>query len=166
MVWSPRFAPGSARSRVRPRALALILVCLATGCTSMTAHCAPSRTDEAVQAAREEAFQRKRLQAVPEAEPQAAVGEVPPTIMTDVRNHLAGRTGGGPDAFEVVRAQEHEWPDGAMGCPQSGLMYTQRPVRGYWIVLAHQGRDYDYRVSESGMLVLCEAMALEDPPLG
>lgn len=145
-----------------PAAL-LALTLNAAGCGSPEREPA-SRADPEVMAAREQAMARKGMDPVPAPDAEAVVGEVPARVMTDVRDHLAGRTGGRPDAFEVIRAEAHEWPSGAMGCPQPDLTYTPRPVSGYWIVLRHDDRDYDYRLSDTGTLVLCEGMMLEDPP--
>ncbi len=52
---------------------------------------------------------------------------------------LAGRTGADPDAIEVVMHEEVTWPDGSMGCPRPGMMYTQALVDGYRIVLRVNG---------------------------
>ena len=35
----------------------------------------------------------------------------------------------------VVSAEAVTWPDGSLGCPQPGMMYTQALVSGYRIVL-------------------------------
>ena len=151
------------RVRSRPWAAALCLTAAACGGPEPPAD-APERTDDAVLRAREQALQRKGLTEVPQpVEP--ILGEVPARMMADVREHLAGRTGAEPDSFEVIRGERHQWPSGALGCPQPDLVYSQRPADGYWIVLRHAGRDYDYRLSDSGTLVLCEGMTLDDPPV-
>ncbi len=127
----------------------------------------PSRQDEAIRQAREQALQRKRLEQPPQppaATTDRGTGEVPAQVLADVRGHLAHRIGVDPGAIEMVQARPHTWPDGAMGCPQPGLVYTHQPVEGYWMILHSRGRDYDYRVSKSGTLVLCEGRLLEDPP--
>jgi len=154
------------RRRRREFNTTFFLCCLAmSGCgETSSSEGAPSRTDPAVQQARGEALERKQLDRVP-PEPAARVeGEVPDDLMNRVREHLAQRTGAAAGTFEVVRAQWQEWPNGAMGCPQPGVNYTQAMVRGYWIVLKQGGREYDYRVSESGHFVLCEGMTLDQPP--
>lgn len=157
-----RFARRSMRSRIRQ-------ILGTTACCAALAGCAaaaqpPSRTDDSVTEARRQALERKHLERRPQEETPAATGEIPDVVMQRVREHLAERTGAGADTFETVRAESQVWPDGAMGCPQPGLTYTHAPVQGYWIVLEHNARDYDYRVSRTGTMVLCEAMAIPDPP--
>lgn len=140
------------------------LCCVAmAGCdegnsASNSASNGPSRDDPAVQEARSPALEHKEPTRVPPERPAAVQGEVPQDVMERVRNHLAQRTGASADTFEVQRSEWHEWPSGAMGCPQPGMHYTQSLVQGYWIVLRHDGRDYDYRVAQSGHLVICEGM--------
>lgn len=137
-----------------------------TGCgTSAAPEETPSRSDEAYVQARQEALERKGVQRRPEPGESAVVGEVPDDVMGRVRDHLARRIDVPPDELTVRRAEARVWPDGAMDCPQPGMNYTSAPVDGYWIVFEHQGRDYDYRVSRSGLMVMCEAMAIPDPPV-
>lgn len=94
----------------------------------------------------------------------SAKSPVPDEILDRIRQHVAERTGAAPDDLKVVRAEPREWPSGAMGCPQPGVHYTQSIVPGYWVVLRHEARDYDYRVARSGHFVLCEGVSLDDPP--
>jgi hypothetical protein len=35
----------------------------------------------------------------------------------------------------VVQAEAVTWPDGALGCPEPGIVYTQALVPGYWVVV-------------------------------
>lgn len=148
------------------RRLAGVCCVALTGCSgAVPDEPSRSRTDEEVRAARQQAFERKQLRTVSADEEQATVGEVPQSVLDEVRKRLGASTGVDPESFEVARAEQHEWPDGSLGCPQPDLVYPQRPTRGYWIVLRDARREYDYRVSESGMIVRCEAMSLENPPV-
>jgi hypothetical protein len=138
---------------------------LLAGCgTATTPEDPPSRTDETYLQARQDALARKSLQRRPEADEASVTGEVPGDVMARIREHLAQRIDVPADELTVRRAEAQLWPDGAMGCPQPGMNYTAAPVEGYWIVLEHADRDYDYRVSRSGLMVMCEAMAMPDPP--
>jgi hypothetical protein len=125
---------------------------------------APLRTDPSVQDARSQDLERRQLDRVPADPPAAVQGEVPGEVTERIRAHLAQRTGAPADSFEVVRGESHQWPDGSMGCPQPNMLYIQSLVQGYWIVLRHDDRDYDYRVDQSGHFVACEGTALEQPP--
>lgn len=147
--------------------LYLSLSCLTLGACGEgnSAAGAPSRTDPEIEDARSQVLERKQLERVPDPEPPPSItGEVPDETMRRIRGHLAQRTGAEADSFEVIQGQFVEWPSGAMGCAQPGMKYTQQPVRGYWIVLAHDGQNYDYRVAESGHFIVCERMHFERPP--
>jgi hypothetical protein len=55
-----------------------------------------------------------------------------------------GDAGVDPDEIEVLVAEEVTWPDGAIGCPEPGGMYTQALVEGYRIVLDVAGEEVHY----------------------
>ncbi|MGH9895659.1 MAG: hypothetical protein ACREA0_27480, partial [bacterium] len=57
---------------------------------------------------------------------------------------LAQRLGVAPSAIDVVSAEAVVWPDGALGCPQPGMVYTQVQVEGAQITLSHLGQAYAY----------------------
>lgn len=59
------------------------------------------------------------------------------------------------DAVEVVTARAVTWPDGALGCPEPGQMYTQALVDGYQILLRANERVYDYHAGADGEVFLC-----------
>lgn len=83
-------------------------------------------------------------------------GEAPADLIAAILQDLAQRTGADPQRVVVIRAQAVVWNDGSLGCPQPGMFYTQALVRGYWVVLALDGKTYDYHAAESGYFVLCE----------
>lgn len=88
------------------------------------------------------------------ATPPSAAG-VPAALLDRVKADLSGRTGAATAQIEVHRAQPAVWRDGALGCPEPGQHYTQALVEGYWIVLRHDGKTYDYRVGSHGYFKLC-----------
>ena len=45
----------------------------------------------------------------------------------------------------VISAEAVTFPDGSLGCPQPGMVYTQALVDGYKIVAEAGGKTYDYR---------------------
>ena len=67
---------------------------------------------------------------------------------------LAGRLGIEPDEVTVVDARAVTWPDGSLGCPEPGMMYTQVLVDGTLVVLEAGGRRYEYHGGDP--LFLCE----------
>lgn len=100
----------------------------------------------------------------PAPESSAAVtGEVPEALMDTILAALEKLTGASRDTFEVLRAQETIWPDGALGCPQPGMIYTQAQERGYQVVLDHAGRHYDYRTRGQDYLMLCLGTSTPNP---
>jgi hypothetical protein len=89
-------------------------------------------------------------------EPGATPGEVPEDLIRAIVNDLAARLEVTAEAVTLVRAKFVVWPDGSLGCPQPGFVYTQALVPGYRVVLQVGGQDYDYRVGQGGYFVLCE----------
>lgn len=60
------------------------------------------------------------------------------------------------EEIEVLRAEQVEWPDGAMGCPEEGEMYTQAIVPGYLIVLSVHDETLYYHGAEGEPPFHCE----------
>lgn len=78
--------------------------------------------------------------ASPETPQEDAVTPEQEQAIADLAEHLE------VDAaeIEVVSVEDVTWPDGALGCPEPGKMYTQAMVDGQRIVLAHDGTEYAY----------------------
>lgn len=91
----------------------------------------------------------------PPALPHDGLAQLPTGLFERLRDHLAARTGGDPGSINLVGAEATIWSDGALGCPQPGVFYTQEPVEGYQVVLELAGQRYDYRVARSGAFSLC-----------
>jgi hypothetical protein len=71
--------------------------------------------------------------------------------VADLRDRL-----GTDEVIEVVVAHELTWPDGSLGCPQSGMSYTQALVPGYRIELAAGDQIYEYHGASGVDPFLCE----------
>ena len=56
----------------------------------------------------------------------------------------------------TVSAQAMSWPDGSLGCPQPGMLYTQVMVDGALIQLSVDGTSYSYHSGASGAPFLCQ----------
>jgi hypothetical protein len=93
---------------------------------------------------------------VQEPESAPVIGEAPEKVLDTVRTDLGKRTGAEPGAMKVVRSEEVVFSDGSLGCGRPGQSYTQATVPGYRIVLAVEGKEYDYRVTRQGAFVLCD----------
>ena len=61
----------------------------------------------------------------------------------------------GTAPVRVVLARKETFPDGAIGCPEPGKMYTQALVEGYRVVLARGERAWLYTAGEDGVPRLC-----------
>ncbi|MDA3933078.1 MAG: hypothetical protein PF630_01915 [Gammaproteobacteria bacterium] len=57
----------------------------------------------------------------------------------------------------TVQAADVTWPDGAMGCPQPGMLYTQAQVPGYQLVFRVAGQQYYYHGQQGQPPFYCPA---------
>jgi hypothetical protein len=67
------------------------------------------------------------------------------------------------DGVELVSAERVTWPDGALGCPEPDMMYTQALVDGYRIVLAVDGSEVVFHGADGEAPFRCED---PQPPVG
>lgn len=72
-------------------------------------------------------------------------------ILADLEHRGAPTTG-----LEVVKAVAVTWPNGSLGCPKPGMMYTQALIDGYQVVVKAGGTTYDYRFGSTSAARLCE----------
>ena len=82
---------------------------------------------------------------------------------------LARRTGADKHEILVRRAMPVVWNDGAAGCPQPGVAYTQALVPGYWALLEYDGRYYSYHAAGRNVFRLCKSARVgpdDAPPHG
>ena len=101
----------------------------------------------------------------PTAPPSTApvTGEVPEETLRAIQQQLAIDVPGvDVTAATVVSAEAVQWPDGSLGCPEMGMLYTQVVTPGYHVVISVDGVEYDYRATDSGQVRLCKNPA----PLG
>ena len=80
------------------------------------------------------------------------------------RKDLAGRTGTAQENIEMIRAQTVTWANGALGCPEEGMMYTQALVEGYFILLRADGEDSAYHAGRDGKPFHCPSERSKEPP--
>ncbi len=59
-------------------------------------------------------------------------------------------------AVTVVEAEAVVWPDGALGCPQEGEMYTQALEDGFRVVLDVDGVEVHYHAAEPDAPFRCD----------
>ncbi len=78
-------------------------------------------------------------------------------MIDDAKKDLSRKLLMPTDAIEVVEFREVEWPDGAMGCPEEGQVYTQAIVEGSQVLLRADGRIYDYHAGSDDVVFLCSS---------
>jgi hypothetical protein len=87
---------------------------------------------------------------------------VPDSLLRQVLDDAAARTGTDASKLEVISTEQVTWNDGALGCAQPGHMYTQALVPGYRIWVRHAVALFDYHASRSGAFVVCPAATKTD----
>ena len=55
----------------------------------------------------------------------------------------------------LVSVRDVTWPDGALGCPQPGIVYAQVLVEGLQVIVTAGGARYDYRFGRGDTPTLC-----------
>jgi hypothetical protein len=87
---------------------------------------------------------------------QPSGNEAPPALLDKVRADLAKEQGVNAGAVKVIGSQFVNWPNGALGCPKRGVMYTQAIVPGYRIELEAGGRRFTYHAAARGGFKRCD----------
>lgn len=109
--------------------------------------------------------------ALPLAMATACAGSAPRAAMSDelaplVERALADaalRAQGGRSSMQVISAEAVTWPDGSLGCPAPGGMYTMAQVPGYRIRIQAGPEVLDYHANRRGQLQLCPAGRAVEP---
>jgi hypothetical protein len=94
----------------------------------------------------------------------AVTGEVPAQAIEKLRAEVAAQANVKASDVKVLGAQAVTWPNGALGCPQPGMMYTQALVPGYRVELEAAGKRYVYHASTKGSFKQCDSK-LRQPPV-
>lgn len=84
-----------------------------------------------------------------------AAGDLEAAVEAAVAD-LAASEGVDQAEVEVVSADEVTWSDGALGCPEPGMVYTQALVPGYRIVLAVGDDEVAYHGAEGDAPARCD----------
>jgi hypothetical protein len=139
-------------------ALALISL-LALGCSSAPPAASPEASVPASASLPPRPSDSGDLPATVPPSDAPVTGEVPMAVLDAVRARLAADIGSDASAAVVQVGEEVQWPDGSLGCPEPGVMYTQAIEPGYRVVLVLDGVAYDYRVAaRSGTIRPCEGV--------
>lgn len=76
-------------------------------------------------------------------------------LVVQAMKDLVKRTGLSLDQITLVSDEAVTWPDGALGCPQPGMVYMQVLVDGSRIVLEAGGKSYEYHSGDQRGAFLC-----------
>jgi len=79
------------------------------------------------------------------------------------RQDLANRSDRDEESIRVVEAREVTWRNGALGCPEEGMMYTQALVEGMYILLELDGERHAYHAGRDGVPFACPADRSQPP---
>lgn len=77
-------------------------------------------------------------------------------VTVEAAKNLASRLGVAIDQITLVSEEIVVWPDGALGCPQPGMMYAQVLQDGMRIILSANGTEYHYHSGDGRPPFLCE----------
>ena len=76
---------------------------------------------------------------------------------------LAARLSVDASTIEVLRVEEVTWGDGSIGCPRTGMNYTQALVDGTRILLQVEFVTHSYHSVEGGEPFYCPANRVIPP---
>ena len=68
---------------------------------------------------------------------------------------LAKRLQIGTEKIRISSMEATIWPDGSLGCPKQGMMYTQVLTPGFKLTLEADGKSYPYHTDENETVVFC-----------
>ena len=91
--------------------------------------------------------------------------EMPREVRRAVAEDAARRFNVAPSAVVLTRAEQVTWPDGSLGCPEPGRMYTQNLVAGYRVVAKTAAGEMTYHTDARGNVVNCASRPLPRKPL-
>lgn len=81
--------------------------------------------------------------------------ELPAALRQNVLADAAQKSGVPQASLRIKSIEAVTWPDGSLGCPQPGAVYTQALVPGYRIVIEAEGKEYAYHAARQGRFELC-----------
>ncbi|MEO6409733.1 MAG: hypothetical protein ABIO45_13395 [Burkholderiaceae bacterium] len=85
-----------------------------------------------------------------------------PTIQA-VLADAASRMRLDPSQVKLVSSENVTWPDGSLGCPVPGMLYTMAIVAGYRIRIQTGAQRLQYHAASNGKWLLCAAGRATEP---
>jgi len=98
---------------------------------------------------------------------ERVTGEAPQELLDAILDDAASRTGLDRSELIIVQDEAVVWPDGSLGCPEPGMMYTMALVHGYHVIVRAGEQELDYRTGRNNFFTLCEKplpFKLIEPP--
>jgi hypothetical protein len=77
-------------------------------------------------------------------------------IVTQAKADLAIRLAIDPRQIDLIEAASVTWPDGSLGCPQPGMVYTQVQVDGIRLRFRAGEHIYEYHGGAGRVPFLCK----------
>jgi hypothetical protein len=84
-------------------------------------------------------------------------------MIEQIRADAAQRAGVALDDVKVLTIESVTWPDGSLGCPEPGMMYTQALVRGHRVRVDVAGTTLLYHTGTQSTFVHCPPERAQDP---
>ncbi|TVQ28210.1 MAG: hypothetical protein EA370_16890 [Wenzhouxiangella sp.] len=75
--------------------------------------------------------------------------------LAQAKAHMAEALDVDPDAVEVLESRPVTWPDGALGCPEPDMAYTQALVEGFYFRLRVDAEVRAYHAGANGVPFHC-----------
>jgi hypothetical protein len=94
---------------------------------------------------------------------EKAVTNTPAEMIEAALDDAANRSTVARAEIKVVSEEAVTWPDGSLGCPKPGMLYTQALVAGYRIVLQAGDLVLNYHSAARGKPVFCPASRVTAP---
>ena len=97
---------------------------------------------------------------------ETAVTGAPAEMIEAAFDDAANRSTTARADIKVASAEAVTWPDGSLGCPKPGMMYTQALVAGYRIVVQAGEQTLNYHAMSRGRPLFCPASRVVPPVTG
>ncbi len=87
------------------------------------------------------------------AQAQQPSASLPNSVQNAVISEAANHTGMPASQFQVIEAEQRDWPNGCLGIYQPGIACTQVIVPGWRVVVQAQQQEWSFHTDSTGNLV-------------